>query len=166
MKWLFWRGGGHHYQEIASELSRSTSTVRTHLHAVYGALGISSKVDLAAFFPIAEDDPLLEGKTLAQLKPSELEIVEGLSVGLPYKLMAARSHRTVSTIRTHMHNVSAAWPDCAGRAINITRVANGIRAGYVNRLNGNGRSIRGRMGGYALYNLVDHEQRIKELIQK
>ncbi|HEX5455825.1 MAG TPA: LuxR C-terminal-related transcriptional regulator [Candidatus Saccharimonadales bacterium] len=138
--------------------------IRTHLHTIYRNLGVSSKLDLVAFFPIDQEDDLLDGKTLGQLRPRELEIMEGISVGVPYKAIAARSHLSVSTIRTHIHNAQQRWPDCDGRAAILTRVANGIRASYISRVNGNGRRILGNMGGYALHNLVDHEDRIIELL--
>jgi DNA-binding NarL/FixJ family response regulator len=154
------------YKEIATELSRGVSTVRTHLQSVYSELGIFSKVELAAFFPLDPESHLLEGKTLSQLTPPQLEIIEGLSVGVPYKTIAASSHRAVSTMRTHMNNASEKWPDCKGRAVTITRVANGIRAFYTSGINGNGRSIRENMGGYALHNLVDHEQKIRKLLER
>lgn len=155
---------GLQYNDIALEFSRGITTIRTHLHNIYGSLGIFSKIGLAGFFPLSQESSLLEGKTLAQLTPNELEVIEGLSVGLPYKVIAARSNRSVSTARTHVHNALKTWPDCKRRTITTTRVANGIRASYVSRINGNGRSIRAGIGGYALHNLVDHEEKIRRLL--
>lgn len=157
---------GFVYKTIAGEVGRSLSMVRTHLHSVYSALGVSSHIELAGFFPLDSDDPLLEGKTLGQISPRGLEVTEGLSVGSNYKTIAIGMGISLSTVRTHLHNAMEVWPGCKGKAVNATRIANGVRASYTSRINGNGRSIRGRTDGYALHNLVDHEQRIRGLIKK
>lgn len=151
------------YKKIGQEINRSVYIVRTHLQTIYKKFRINSRNGLAGFFPIDPDSPLLTGKSLAQLSPRELEVIEGLSTGKHSKTVAAELGMEESTTRTHIFNTKKIWGDC-GRATTITRVANGIRATYTREFAKNGRGISQYMGDFALYNLVDYEPKIREII--
>ena len=153
---------GMTYEEIAAHLGRSLGTVRSHLRGTYAKLGICTKSGLAGYFPIDPEDPRLAGKTLGQLGPRTLEVVEGFTQGKVYKTIASDMDVSASTAKTHMHAASKIWVDCPDSPT-ITRTANGIRADYLRRINEAGNDVSRHLSDFALYNLVEYEHRIREL---
>jgi DNA-binding CsgD family transcriptional regulator len=152
------------YEEIAGELGRSISTVRDHIGGIYKDLGVYSRINLAGFFPIEPDHPILQGKKLSQQSTRngvrQLQTLEGLSAGKQYKVIAGELSIRESTTRTHIHMALNIWPECQ-KAVSLVRVANGIRANYARGFAENGNGISKLMGGFALHNLVKFEPRIR-----
>ncbi len=158
---------GQTNEDIGEEIGLGTNTVRGYLHNTYQRLGIFCRNDLAGFFLLEPNNPLLEGKKLSQqLTPRgarQLRILEGLSAGKQPKMIAGELSLDVSTIGTHIFNAKVAWPDCQ-KTVMLIRVANGVRANYARGIAENGGDISNLMGSLALHKLVDHEPLIRETL--
>lgn len=157
---------GSNYRQIADGRSIGISTVRSQLHTGYGRLGVVAKQQLAGFFPIEEGAEILEGKRLEDLgQGAALNILEDLSVGGHYGQIALSRSISLSTVRTHMHNLNEAWAETNG-GLQVLRVANGIRAGYLQAIMNGMTSIElADLGTPTLMNVAEAEPELVRQIE-
>lgn len=95
--------------EIATELTITESTVRTHKHNIYKRFGLKKAVELARFMDengLVDWDTLPEKMSLDGLSSTERELVKRFC-GSTYKEAALALNKSVATIRTHWHNTYA-----------------------------------------------------------
>jgi RNA polymerase sigma factor (sigma-70 family) len=97
------------YGQIALELHMGVSTVRTHAHKAMKALGMGTVEELAlvaARNGLIDMDNVPQGKTLSLTKRQRETVVKAYN--LTYEETADLLGISISTIRTHLHNIYAA----------------------------------------------------------
>ncbi len=94
---------GRTYKEIAEELFLSISTVQTHLHNIYGKLGVQDKTELTV--ALTGNETSLEGMDFSVLSPKELRVFDLLGIGLRNKAIGFRLRIKISTAGTHQSNI-------------------------------------------------------------
>lgn len=153
---------GMTYEETAEAMELALPTATEHIRRGYLKTGRPYKTALAAYFPISPDDDLLRDKRLSDLRPSSLSIIEGLSTGLGYAMVAHKKSIETSSARTATYYAIQAWSEDKGLT-KVIRVASALRAGYVRLMEASPFRIEPEYTtGLALTDLAEAEPDIRE----
>jgi len=116
--------GGLREGEIRQEMGVDKHDVRLSIALGLSDLGVVSRSQLAGFFPLDQEDPVLAGKNLADLPGGKArDMLQALTIGQPYQAAS------LEIGSPNLNYIRQVWSDIDARgAIALTQIANALRA--------------------------------------